>query len=190
MGIDSGVGMPAGELAQIVKSVFGNMVNLEVSECGTPWFPGGNRLTSAVHLTGDWKGAVLLECDWLLACRFASRFLSLDPSDTPDDVVRDMLGELANMIGGNVKCVLKSGIKLSMPSVVDGSNYGLRVCGAEIKGRLTFQCADGLFWITVLTNDPNMTALSLDKKRERLELLGHHRGPSDALPRTRQPSPH
>jgi chemotaxis protein CheX len=142
------------ELAQIVKTVFGTMVSLEVDECGTLWFPSGDRLTSAVHLTGDWKGAVLLECDWLTACRFAGRFLSIDPPDTVDDVVRDVLGELANMIGGNLKCVLTSGIQLSMPSVVDGSGYGLRVCGAEIKDRLAFRCDEGLFWITVLSSDP------------------------------------
>ena len=139
------------ELAQIVESVFAAMLNLEVRECGEPWFPSGDRLTSAVHLAGDWNGAVLLECDRGQACRFAGRFLSMDPPDTVDDVVRDMLGELANMIGGNVKCVLTKGIRLSMPSVVDGSDYSLRVCGAEVRERLAFQCAEGLFWITVLT---------------------------------------
>jgi chemotaxis protein CheX len=102
-------------------------------------------------LTGDWNGAVLLECDRGQACRFAGRFLSMDPPETVDDVVRDVLGKLANMIGGNLKCVLTRGIRLSMPAVVDGSDYSLRVCGAEVRERLAFQCAEGLFWITVLT---------------------------------------
>ena len=88
-------------LAQIVESVFATMMSLEVAECGTPWFPSGDRLTSALHLAGDWNGAVLLECDRRQACRFAGRFLSMDPPDTVDDVVRDVLGELANMIGVN-----------------------------------------------------------------------------------------
>jgi chemotaxis protein CheX len=139
------------ELAQIVKTVFRTMVSLEVDECGTLWFPSGDRLTSVVHLTGDWKGAVLLECDWIVACRFARRFLSLDPPDMVDDLVRDVLGELANMIGGNLKCVLTQGIQLSMPSVVDGSGYALRVCGAEIQNQFAFQAVDGPFWITILT---------------------------------------
>ena len=138
-------------LAQIAESVFATMMNLEVGQGGTPWFPGGNRLTSALHLAGDWNGAVLLECDREQACRFAGRFLSMDPPDTPDDVVRDVLGELANMIGGNLKCVLTPGIRLSMPSVVDGSDYSVRVVGAEVRERLAFQCAEGPFWITVLT---------------------------------------
>jgi chemotaxis protein CheX len=139
------------ELAQIVESVFATMLGLEAVECATPWFPAGDRLTSAVHLAGDWNGAVLLECDQRQACRFAGRFLSMDPSDTVDDVVRDVLGELANMIGGNLKCVLSQGILLSMPSVMDGSDYSLRVCGVEVRLRLAFQCDDGLFWVTALT---------------------------------------
>ena len=138
------------QLAQIVESVFGAMMGVEASECGSPWFPNGERLTAAVHLAGDWNGAVLLECDRQQACRFAGSFLSIDPPDTVDDVVRDVLGELANMIGGNLKCVLTPGIRLSMPSVVDGSDYGIRVCKAEICVRLAFHCAEGPFWVTVL----------------------------------------
>lgn len=144
------------ELAQIVEAVFGSMMSLQVRECATRWFAAGDRLTSAVHLAGDWNGAVLFECSRSQACRFAGRFLAaaapaIDTAKTVDDDVRDVLGELANMIGGNLKCLLGSGIRLSMPSVVDGTNYSLRVCGAEVRERLAFQCAEGVFWITVLT---------------------------------------
>ena len=139
------------DLAQIVGSVFAAMTNLTVTECETLWFPGEDRLTSAVHLSGDWNGAALLECDGRQACGLAGRFLSMDPPDSVDDVVRDVLGELANMIGGNLKCVLTRGIRLSMPSVVDGDSYSLRVCKAEVQERLAFECAEGRFWITILT---------------------------------------
>jgi len=139
------------ELEQIVQSVFQTMLGLEVNECGRLWRPSEDQLTSAVHLSGEWNGVVLLECERVQACCFASRFLSIDPPQKVDDVVRDVLGELANMIGGNLKCVLAQGIRLSMPSVVDGSDFSLRVCGAEVRERLVFQCADGPFGITVLT---------------------------------------
>jgi chemotaxis protein CheX len=139
------------EFAQIVTSVFETMLKLEVTECAAAWFPGSDRLTSAVHLMGDWNGAVVLECNQRQACRFAARFLSIPPPGAVDDVVRDVLGELANMIGGNLKCVLARGIRLSMPSVVDGSDYSVRVCGAELRNRLSFHCDEGVFWVTVLT---------------------------------------
>jgi chemotaxis protein CheX len=138
------------QLAQIVHSVFETMLSLEVSECGTPWFPGEDRLTSAVHLAGDWSGVLLLECNRSQACQFAGRFLSSDAPAQVDDVVRDVLGELANMIGGNMKCAMTRGIHLSMPTVVDGSEYHLRVCGTEVRDRLAFHCAEGYFWVTVL----------------------------------------
>jgi chemotaxis protein CheX len=150
MPTECSVSISPSELAQIVESVFAAMLNLEASQCGEPWFPSAERLTAAVHMTGDWNGAVLLECDRGEACRFAGRFLSMEPPGAVDDVVRDVLGELANMIGGNLKCVLLPGIRLSMPAVVDGSDYSLRVCGAELRERLAFRCAEGSFWVTVL----------------------------------------
>jgi chemotaxis protein CheX len=140
-----------GELAQVVESVFRAMLTLEVTETRAPWFPSEERLTAAVHLAGDWNGVVLLECDRGQACQFAGRFLSTDPPEKVDDVVRDMLGEMVNMIGGNLKCVLARGLRLSMPSVVNGSDYCLRICGAEVRERIAVQSVEGPFWVTVLT---------------------------------------
>jgi hypothetical protein len=59
-------------------------------------------------------------------------------------------GELANMIDGNLKCVLARGLELSMPSVVDGSDYYLRIVGTEVLERMALECAEGVFWGTVL----------------------------------------
>lgn len=139
------------ELTAIVESVFGTMACLEVQPCRTVSQPQGARLTSAVHLTGDWNGAVILECSLRQACAFAGRFLTTDPPAAVNDDVKDVLGELANMIGGNLKCILARGIKLSMPSVVCGDDYKVRVCGAEVLMRLEFDSTEGTFWVTVLT---------------------------------------
>jgi chemotaxis protein CheX len=150
MQIESGVTILRDDLRQIVESVFDAMLGLAVSADDTPWFPSGDRLSSAVQLAGHWNGAVLLECDKGEACRLAGRFLSMDPPDAVDDDVRDVFGELANMIGGNMKCVMTPGISISMPSVVDGIEYSLRVCGAEVRDRLSFQSVEGPFWVTIL----------------------------------------
>jgi chemotaxis protein CheX len=141
-------------VAQIVESVFITMLNLEVFPGRIPWSPAHDQLTSAVQLSGKWNGAVLLECNRWQACRFAGRFLSMDPPDTVNDDVRDVLGELANMIGGNMKSAVATGLSLSIPSVTDGSDYGLRVCGSEIQNRLGFECAEGPFWVTLLAVAP------------------------------------
>lgn len=138
-------------LTQIVQSVFETMMSLDASPCDAPWSRAGDRMTSLVYLTGDWNGAVMLECTPQQACQFAGRILCMDPPETADDDVRDVLGELANMVGGNMKSGMSTGVRLSMPSVMNGRDYDVRVCGSEVQERLAFQCEDGNFWVTVLT---------------------------------------
>jgi chemotaxis protein CheX len=137
-------------LSQIVESVFMTMMSLEVTPSDASWKPTGDRLTSFVHLTGDWNGAVLLDCKPHQACQFAGRILAMDPPDVVDDDVRDVLGELANMIGGNMKCGMPTGVRLSMPTVMEGHDYDMRICGSQVLERVAFECADGHFWVTVL----------------------------------------
>jgi hypothetical protein len=66
------------------------------------------------------------------------------------DDVHDVLRELANMIGGNIKSAVAAGLSLSLPWVTEGSAYGRRLCGTEIQDRLAFDCEDGPFWVTLL----------------------------------------
>jgi len=143
----------AGSLTRIVESVFITMMDIEVSPSEMLWLAAPDRLASFVLLSGDWNGAVMLECSKMQACQFAGRILCMDPPNAVDDDVRDVLGELANMIGGNMKSGLPMGVLLSMPTVMDGSDFGLRMCGSHISERLGFDCPHGHFWVTVLTTE-------------------------------------
>lgn len=138
------------ELAQVVAEVFETMMGLQVASCEAAWKEGPARLSSAVSLSGEWNGTIVIECNADQARRFAGRFLSQDPPAEVDDVVRDVAGELANMVGGNLKCVLLPGIRISMPSVVDGSRYSLRVCGSSEDHIVAFDSDEGVFWVRVL----------------------------------------
>jgi CheY-specific phosphatase CheX len=155
-------------LEQIVESVFATMMDLDVSVNDTPWSPDLHRLTSFVLMTGAWTGAVLIECSRWQACQFAGRILAMDPPDTVDDDVLDVLGELANMIGGNLKSVMRTGVHLSMPSVMDGSDHGLRICGLKVQERLALECADGPFWVSVLSKERKRVATWDGVERRRL----------------------
>lgn len=140
-----------GEVRQIVQSVFETMMGLRTRELDSPWTPAKGRITSAVYLTGEWNGAVLVECGRTEACRLAGKFLMMDSPPELDDGVRDVMGELANMIGGNFKCVMTAGIKLSIPSVFDGASNAVHLCGAQVAMRLSFGCEEGPFWVTVVS---------------------------------------
>lgn len=153
MPVKSTIEIHLGELAQIVEYVFRTMVSLEVCESNQSWLPGGDRLTATIHLAGKWPGVLALECGREQACAFAARFLAMEKPELVDDVVRDVLGELANMIGGNLKCVLAGGLRLSMPSVVDGVDHRVRVCRAGSRERLVFQSQEGVFSVAVLREE-------------------------------------
>jgi len=138
------------DLARVVESVFQTMIDLEVAVSDAPWARSPDTITAAVHFAGDWRGAALVECDAPQACHFATRFMGIALPATIDDDVRDAMGELANMVAGNLKSVLPRGVGLSMPSVVEGSDYTLRVCGAKAVERLIFSSALGAFRITLI----------------------------------------
>jgi CheY-specific phosphatase CheX len=136
---------PAAEVEQIVVSVFGTMMGLEVQPDESGPEPAPDPVTALVHLAGERTGALLLGCDHAQACRWTGRFLGMAPPAALDADVRDVLSELANMIGGNLKGAIAPGAQLSMPSVIDGSNYHLKLGGAGQPPWQWFVCIDGRF---------------------------------------------
>jgi CheY-specific phosphatase CheX len=69
--------------------------------------------------------------------------------NTIHDDVRDVVGELANMVAENLKCTLTPGTRVSIPSVTDGPGYSQRVCGAHVVSRVEFDTGSGRFWISL-----------------------------------------
>jgi CheY-specific phosphatase CheX len=96
------------------------MMGLEVCALGRALSGPGGMLTAAVYLTGEWVGAACVHVEPEQACAFAGHFLGMPAPDAVSDDVRDVMGELANMIAGNLKCTLAPGIRVSVPSVTDG----------------------------------------------------------------------
>lgn len=141
------------DLAQIAESVFSTMLGLELRGASHPAATPGvsEAMTAAVRLAGGWDGAILLRCREAQARQFAARFLDMPPPDTVDEEVRDVLGELANMIAGNVKCTLRPGIRLSCPLVAETGDeplpYGPVICD------LVFETNSGPFRITAVQAD-------------------------------------
>ena len=69
----------------------------------------------------------------------------------PDlDDVRDALGELANMLGGNIKALLPAPSQISLPAVAIGSDYELSVVGTGEVARVAFTCDGQPLLVTLL----------------------------------------
>jgi chemotaxis protein CheX len=91
--------------------------------------PGEERVTGCVHLSGAYTGSIMLQCSAPAARDAAAALFSIQPADVTQNEVVDALGELANMVGGNVKSMLPGPSALSLPAVVHGQ---LAVPGAQV----------------------------------------------------------
>lgn len=142
------------DVEAVVASVFATMMSLDARPAPEPCPGTAGMLTASVYLTGEWSGAACLYVEPARACFYAARFLGMPAADAVDDDVRDVMGELANMIAGNLKCTLAPGIRVSVPSVTDGSEYSVRVCGAREVCRAGFDTDVGQCWISVIEAGP------------------------------------
>jgi chemotaxis protein CheX len=138
------------DVSRIAADVFQTMLSLEIWPDSSASDPPGEVVTAAVYFAGDWKGAVLIECTTGQAFEFTARLFSSAPPTHMNDDVRDALGELANMVAGNLKSVLPGGVGISMPSVVEGKNYSLKICGGNLSTRLRFQSSSGPFAVILV----------------------------------------
>jgi chemotaxis protein CheX len=96
--------------------------------------------TGQVQLTGGWSGAVLIELSDALAGTAAGQMFGLTPDELSPDDVADAVGELANMLGGNVKAHLGASCDLSLPSVTVGDGYRVSVSRSKVVCELRRRC--------------------------------------------------
>lgn len=151
---------------RVVQDVFRTMLGIEVEPVVVIWPPEEDLINVAVHYAGAWKGALLLECTRTQACAFTGRLLDMEPPEEINDDVRDAVGELANMIAGNLKPVLPPGVALSMPTLVEGTDYALRILGGNLAGMIAFRCCTGVFWVSLIQAPEEGTTRSLRRLSE------------------------
>jgi chemotaxis protein CheX len=106
---------------------------------------GTEGVMSFVGMAGKCSGAGSLRCSSEAACRLASVFL-MSPFESVDGDVLDAIGELTNMIVGNLKTQLEDRlgpISLSIPTVIHGRNFTARSSSREEWIVVPFQWEGG-----------------------------------------------
>ena len=131
--LESIAGVDVEQIVAIAQDVWSSFLgmDLEADPLGAgAEMPAGRTVTGCVHVTGEWRGSIFLECGADLAQAAAEAMFAAEPGTLSHDEVSDALGELTNMIGGNIKSLLPAPSALSVPSVAEGESYTVRVPGA------------------------------------------------------------
>ncbi len=104
------------------------------------------HIASAVGFIGDVTGVVYIYASAAFAVRLTAVMLEMQDSEIDgDEMVNDCMGELANMIVGNVKAqIVEKGKScvLTIPSIVRGSNISIEAVSSATRRVLCFRCVD------------------------------------------------
>jgi chemotaxis protein CheX len=119
-------------IREATLNVFSMMLGLEF-EVGTSYVeedpPGPSEgVLALVGLAGNWAGSGTFSCSAEMARKISSALLMTEYESINDEVL-DAIGEVTNMILGNVKTSLEEKLGpmgLSIPTVVYGRNFTTR----------------------------------------------------------------
>ncbi len=135
-------------ICRATEQVFATMLNMEI-EPGAPIFEHDytgrfDGVVSFVGMAGEWLGTGGLSCDAVFARRIAGSFLMMD-FPTVDDDVLDAIGELTNIIIGNVKGTIEQSVgpmALSTPTCIVGHDLTARSLGRNRWTVIRFRCGE------------------------------------------------
>lgn len=124
-------------IRSIVRSVWSTQLGLEIQDVDKPVRPAPSAtITAAIHISGDFHGGVWLECSRSLVRRAASIMFDLPAEKLADEDERDVIGELTNVVAGNIKALIPGSNSISLPTIVEGSDY--RISALDVKSSTGF----------------------------------------------------
>jgi chemotaxis protein CheX len=140
------------EIVIATKDVFSTMVMMEL-ENGPPIIGKGGEITSNISsmlgLGGGIRGILAIHLPAGVAKGITGAFLGMEVDELNDDV-KDAMGELTNMVAGNLKIFFaKIGVdmKLAIPTTVIGESYHTSGLFGASRIVVPFTCGSGSFCV-------------------------------------------
>jgi chemotaxis protein CheX len=140
------------KIIESAKEIFSSMVMMEISVSGDTMIKSEvliESISGVIGLAGTHKGVLAIHIPNKVAMAITSSFLGMDVDEINEDV-EDAVGELANMLGGNVKSILSENgrdINLSLPSTITGQQYDFQPTKEAERIIIPFRCDAGEFTI-------------------------------------------
>ena len=139
----------AEHIQQVVKDLFGTMLSIDFTSLGTPddVIIRDEMLEASVNIDGDWNARLRVFASQELAEIIAAAMFGMEIPELTDEETRDAVGEVANVIGGNIKGIADRDCSLSLPSVQSAVEEV-----AEGALRELFLCAGSHLQVVLETN--------------------------------------
>lgn len=109
-------------------------------------------MTGVVHIAGGFAGALHLSCARQLVVWAASKMFNRPGEDISADDLRDALGELTNMTAGNLKSRLPGTSTISLPTVVEGTDYEITCLDSNVVAVTRLELNELPMLVTLFAN--------------------------------------
>jgi chemotaxis protein CheX len=127
------------EIRDIARTIWTSLFDLAIEAGPDPAGAVQAEVTSLVHIDGAWRGAVVVQCQMGLATALSQAMFQSPDAPTFAEVC-DALGEVTNMLAGNLKALLPEPSVLSLPAVARGSDYEVAVPGTTVAASVPLVC--------------------------------------------------
>ena len=118
------------DIDDTVRSIWDAMFELPLDRVDPNTCTAEAAVTAVVVLDGDFEGAVQIGCGRDVALRITQLMFATSDEPSSGDI-SDALGEVSNMIAGNLKTTLPGHNSIGLPIVAFGSDYQLAIPGAS-----------------------------------------------------------
>jgi flagellar motor switch protein FliN len=141
------------QVAESIIDVFDTMFSatLKPSDSVTAESQEGIRNVGSVSFAGDVTGMVSIHVSEIFAQEMAAEMLGMEAEEIEgDEEVRDMLGEVGNIVGGNLKSSFTdAGLTcvLSTPSFTTGTDFKIEALNMEKYERFAFKCDENIVFV-------------------------------------------
>jgi len=136
-----------------ITDVFDTMLSMQISplEELPPADPEENRLVGSVTFAGEVTGIITIGVSYSLCQLMACTMLGLEPGELEgDEEIKDLLGEISNIVGGNLKSAFTDegmSCAISTPAITRGHDFQVRSLSMEIYEQLAYSCGDHSFGV-------------------------------------------
>jgi len=138
------------ELIQYTQFTWNSILEVDVEQVDEKFEENSDSdITTCVLISGAWKGMVVMNFHLKLANAVAIKMFDLKDEKPTDEHLIDAVGEMINMIGGNLKALVPQPSFLSLPIVSMNGHSILFPCTREVC-KSVFNCKGQQFKITVL----------------------------------------
>lgn len=175
-------------ITKSIMETFDTMLSMELTKVGKVTDSGldDQRLVGAVHYAGEVVGCLSLHVGHELAAMITASMLGMEVGELHgDEEIKDVLGELTNIVSGNLKSdFLNADLScvISTPSITRGTDFKIEYNKMGIAHQWVFRHQDYEILIDISIGEdlgakisiPGLKALSADEITEKINSVDVH----------------